>query len=253
MRLSLALLVALPALIAAEQQKPLQEVIQDNVYAYLDKAKAFLPKAFTAPIDAGASKVAAKNVTPLTKDNWQSTLTPSSASIASGSPETWMVFVSGGNKTCFGRCDSVEQAWNQSAALFAADPTAPNLGYVDCDTNRLLCSIWVAGPPAIWYIQLPTTAPDQSKPATTIHVIPLNTTTTGAQDIVKIHTEKEYKKTPVYEGMMHPFDGILAKLGLNIVAGYIMYGFAVIPSWVFMIGISMFSRTLMYVESSIFI
>ncbi|MCJ1353177.1 MAG: hypothetical protein MMC33_003162 [Icmadophila ericetorum] len=246
MRLSLTLLAVLPTLIAADaQQKPLQEVIQDSIYTYLNKAKTFLPQAFASPIDAGASKVAAKNVTPLTKDNWKSTLTPSAASIASGSPESWMVFVSGGNKTCFGRCEGVEQAWNQSAALFAADPKAPNLGYIDCDRDTILCSIWVAGPPAIWYIQLPTPAADQSKPATTIHITKLNTTTTTTQEILQIHTEKKYEETPVYEGYMHPFDGQLTQFGLNVPVGYIMYGFSVVPSWVFMIGISMFSRTLM--------
>lgn len=47
-----------------------------------------------------------------------------------------------------------------------------------------------------------------------------------------------------YEGFFHPFDGPLAQYGLTIPFGYLVWGFSQIPSWMFMIGISFFSRTI---------
>lgn len=244
MRASASLLLALPAIVVAQQQKPLLENVQDQAQAWFEIAKSYLPTAAIAPVSAGAAKAASKNVTPLTKDNWDTVLSPSATSASEG-PETWMVMVSGGNKTCFGGCESVERAWNESAALFAVDPTAPNLGYINCESQAVLCSTWLASAPSIWHIQLPITQADQSRPATTIHIIPLNATTTTSQDIVQIHTTKSYVKTPIYEGAFHPFDGWVSKAMLNKPMGFILYGFSVIPSWAFMIIISMGSRSIM--------
>ncbi|KAL8900359.1 MAG: hypothetical protein Q9207_005729 [Kuettlingeria erythrocarpa] len=240
MRLTASLLAILPLAIAAQQQKPLGE----NVQSWFEKAKSYIPNAASAPIASTAAKAAASNVVPLTKDNWQSVLTPSTTDPFEG-PESWMVFFSGGNKTCYGKCAGVEQAWNESAALMAVDPSSPRLAHVNCDRQPVLCASWSAGPPTIWYIQLPITQADQSKPATTIRIVGLNTTSTTAKDIVKIYTEKTYEKKPVYEGALHPFDGWVAQYGLLMPLGYVMYGFANIPSWAFMIGISMFSRYIM--------
>ena len=239
-----ALLLVLPAIVGAQQQKPLLENVQEQAQAWLDIAKSYLPEAVKAPVNAGAAKVASKNVTPLTKDNWDTVLSPS-ISKASKGPETWMVMVSGGNKTCVGGCETVEKAWNESAALFAVDPTAPNLAHINCDIEAILCSTWLANAPSIWHIQLPVTQADQSRSATTIHIVPLNATTTTSQEIVQMHAEKTYQKTPVYEGAFHPFDGWVTKAMLNKPIGYILYAFSIIPSWAFMILISMGSRTIM--------
>jgi len=154
-----------------------------------------------------------------------------------------MVLVSGGNKSCFGQCGEVEKAWNETAALLSADPSAPHLGYINCDDQPILCSIWVAGPPAVWYFQLPISTVDQSKPATTLHIVTLNTTTITTQDIVQIHTKKTYENVAPYEGIFHPFDGWVAQLGLNIPIGYVLWVFGIVPSWAMMVGISFFSRS----------
>ena len=244
MHFSTSLLVlTLPSLIAAQAQKPLGEKIGDNIQEWFKKAKSFVHTSVTSPIDTQNAKVASVHVTSLTKDNWKTELSSSSSSTSSVTPETWMVLVSGGNKTCYGQCAGIEQAWNASAAALAADPTAPKLGYINCDTNAILCSIWAAGPPAIWHIVIP--AADQSPSPTTIHIVSLNTTATTAQDIIEIHYAKSYQKTPIYEGLLHPFDGSLAKFGLNVPLGYVLFGFAMIPSWAFMILVSFVSRTIM--------
>ncbi|MCJ1424525.1 hypothetical protein MMC29_002413 [Sticta canariensis] len=243
MRLSTALLVALPALAATQQQFPLANTLQ----SWFEKAKSYLPDAATAPVTTAAAKAAAANITPLTVDNWQSVLSPSPshASNTWDGPETWMVFVSGTNKTCYGLCGGLEVSWNETAALFAADPTAPHLGYINCDRSPVLCAIWHAHPPTVWYIQLPIPAEDQSRAPTTVHILRLNTTTTTTQDIVRIHTEKTYEKVGVYEGAFQPFDGWLAQLGFAKPIGYVLFGVSMVPSWAFMIVISLVSRNLM--------
>lgn len=244
MRFSAAIVTLLPAVTFAQEQKPLG-VFGENLQAWYDTARSYFPTSLSNPIDAGASKIAAKNVVVLTKDNWQETLKPRPSATAAQGPENWMIFISGGNKTCLGRCVGVENRWNESAAVFAADPTAPNLGYINCENNAILCSIWAAAPPSVWYIQLPIPAADQSKPATTIHVVRLNTTTTTTQEIVQIHIKKTYEKLPAIQGIFHPFDGQLARFGLNMPVGYALFAFSLIPSWAFMIGVSFLSRTLM--------
>ncbi|KAL8783474.1 MAG: hypothetical protein Q9213_004611 [Squamulea squamosa] len=240
MRLTTSLLPLLPLLTAAQQQKPLSESLQ----SWFEKAKSYIPSAATAPITSTAAKAAANNVVTLTQSNWQSVLSPSSSNPSQG-PEEWMVLFSGGNKSCYGRCAGVEKAWNESAALLAANPTAPHLAYVHCDRTPVLCTTWAVGVPTIWHIQLPVTGADQSRPATTIRKLGLNSTTVTAADIVKIHAEKTYEKRPVYEGALHPFDGWAAKAGLNVPLGYVLYAFANVPSWAFMIVISMGSRYFM--------
>ena len=235
MRASTALFLTLPAFAAAQQQIPLL----DNLQSWFEKAKSYIPNAATDPVAAGAAKVAGKNITPFTKDNWQSILSPLSTS--SHSPEEWMILVSGGNKSCYGQCAGVEKAFNETATIFVADATAPNLGYLNCDTEPILCATWATGPPSIWHIQLP----HQSIPTTTIRIIKLNSTTTTAGEITAIHTGKTYEKEPVYEGAFHPFDGWVAQLHLNQPLGYALYYFSLIPSWLFMIVISMVSRNVM--------
>ena len=102
----------LSATAIAQEQKPLKEKAQ----GWFDKAKSYMPTAAaTAPIDAGASKVAEKVVAKFTAENWETLLSPSSVDSSLG-PEEWMILVSGGNKTCFGDCGMVEKSWNVSSS-----------------------------------------------------------------------------------------------------------------------------------------
>lgn len=72
----------------------------------------------------------------------------------------------------------------------------------------------------------------------------MNSTTVTPEEIYQIHSKKNFEMVPLYEGAMHPTDGWLAKYNLNIPFGYAIYAIGTIPSWVFMIGISFFSRTI---------
>jgi len=244
MRFSASILLVLPVIVAAQEQKPLLETLQEQAEVWFEKAKSYIPPSLYSPTAAASAKIAAHNVTPLTQSNWESVLSPSTTAASQG-PENWMVYVTGGNKTCFGMCDKVDAAWNQSAALFAVDPTAPHLATIDCEYEGVLCNMWAAGAPSIWYIELPVTKSDQSKPATTIHIVSLNHTATTSQDIVKIHTEKTYLAKPAYEGYFHPFDGVLAQYGLQLPLAYTLYVFGKVPSWLMMVGVSFLSRSFM--------
>lgn len=85
------------------------------------------------------------------------------------------------------------------------------------------------------------------EPGTPVPIItlPLNTSSTTVQTFVDLHATKSYKEKKPYEGWFHPFDGELAKYGAAVPVGYVLWFFAVIPSWMFMIGVSFLSRTIM--------
>jgi hypothetical protein len=113
MRFSRSLVLALPALALAEEQVPLM----DKVKGFFNKATSIVSSAVPSapsPVDAGAAKVAEIVVSPLNQENWRSVLTPSPASAVTDGPEHWMVYITGGNKTCFGLCGNATRAWNVS-------------------------------------------------------------------------------------------------------------------------------------------
>lgn len=102
-----SLVAFLPALALAQEQVPLA----DRVQGWLSRFKDYVPSAEpAAPMEKLAEKVTEKRVTPVTMDNWQSILAPGPEA------QDWYIFVTGGNKTCFGRCDRAEKAFNVSVA-----------------------------------------------------------------------------------------------------------------------------------------
>lgn len=246
MHLTHSLALALPALVAAQDiQKPLIEQAGDwfnSLRGYIPTTIPTVPAAVKSPVAASAAKVAAAKVVSLTMANYESELTPDPNS--SKSPQEWMVFFSGGNKTCGGFCDRLEREWNETASLLAADPTAPNLAYVNCDKQGVLCSTWMAKPPTIWHIQRPVAQADQSTPASTIYINYFNVTHSTVGDMVALHSGKKYEEGILYDGWFDPLDGQLAKLGVNKAIGYVLFGIGMVPSWAFMIVISMVSRTI---------
>jgi len=239
MRLS-PLLLLLPALAAAESQNPLFEAAQ----GWFEKAKSFIPTTPSAPVEAGAAKIAEKNVEKLNMHTWDSKLRATTSDPSKG-PQEFMVLISGGNVSCFGHCGEVEKAWNESVAILSALPDAPRLGYINCDMEKILCSVWACNIPSIYHFLLPVSGADLSDRITPLHIIPLNMTTTTTQEIVKIHTDKTYKEVEEYTGHYHPINGTLAKFGLLTPLGYLLYGMGVVPSWAIMIVISFLSRNVM--------
>ena len=235
----LHLLALLPAVTLAQEQVPLQEKIN----SWFEKVKGYIPTQQPSPVDAGAATVAAHRVHQLTTNNWQSMLSPSPDQPG---PETWMVLVTGGNRTCQGRCGRLNAEFNKTAALLSVDKNAPKMGLINCDTHAVLCSTWMAGPPSLWYIQLPVyDAAAQSPASTDAYVKHLNLTTTTASGLVKFYKSEEWKELDRIDSVFHPFDGALAKYGLQVPLGYVLFAFSMVPSWSIMLGVSFFTRYFM--------
>jgi len=245
MRFSTVSLFALPLLAAAAQQEsPVEQILeQAKVQAqyWYEKISAYVPNIpnpnLEHPVDAAASAAGGKTLTVLTLNSWEQKIRSSVTPTSSG-PEEWWVLVTGGNKTCFGQCTATETAFNETALLFAADPAAPHLAYLNCDDQPVLCNSWGAGPPNLWILEV------AAPPAPVdIHIYPLNTTTTTVGTFTDLLGSQEWKAKPLYEGYFHPFDGPIAQYGLSQPLGYVLWVFAIVPSWLFMISISFLSRT----------
>ena len=249
MHLATAFTLALPALAAAEAQKPLT----DQMKGWFSMATSSLlnavpsapsiPAAIKSPVAAAAAKGASLTVHPLTMRNYEELLEPD---LSRGGPTEWMVLVSGGNKTCGGHCTRLEVAFNETASILAADATAPKMGYINCDDQAVLCATWQARPPTIWHIQRPhAKRGEQSAPASTVRINYLKFNETKAQDMVALHTGKKYEDGLLYDGYFQPFNGLLKEYGLNKIAGYVAFGFGMVPSWAFMLVVSMITRQAM--------
>jgi hypothetical protein len=103
-----SIVALLPALALAQEQIPLA----DRVQGWFNKAKSFVPsapQAANAPIEKMAEKVSESHVTTIDMSNWQDLLTPGVKE------EDWFVYVTGGNKSCFGRCGQADKAFQVSS------------------------------------------------------------------------------------------------------------------------------------------
>jgi len=243
MRFSSSVVLALPALALAQEQVPLA----DKIKGWLNQAQSFVSSAVPSvpsPVDAGAAKVAEHVETSLTLENWQSVLSADPSATTAG-PEDFMVYITGGNKTCYGLCGNATEAWNESVALLSASPSAPKLAVLDCENEPILCNAWAVGPPSIYYFSIPHALADQSASAPLAYYILLNRTSVTASEITAISTKETYKTTAPYEGIWHPFTGLIAQYQLGMPIGYVIWGFSKMPSWLPMILISFFSRSFM--------
>lgn len=114
MRYSSAVL-AFPVLALAQDQVPLA----DKVRGWFKQAQEYIqvpssiPSVIPNPVDAGASFVAEQYIHELNLSNWKSIVAPSPAAQAAG-PEEWMIFLTGGNATCYGLCGNVTKEWKVS-------------------------------------------------------------------------------------------------------------------------------------------
>lgn len=244
-----AVLLALPALACAQQQVPLMDQVKGWFAKASDSITSAIPSSAQAPsvpnpVASGAKKIAELKVQRITTSNFKDVLKPGAATASPGIEE-WMVFTTGGNKTCHGRCERAETAWNESVALISASSSPPELALLDCEADPVLCLAWSVRPPSVLHFLLPQPLADQSTPATTFRPIYLNRTTVTAPEIAAIHLQETYKEKTPYEGWFHPFDGPLAQNGVAIPIGWVLWGFNQVPSWLFMVVISIVSRTAM--------
>jgi len=237
MRFTSVSLLALPLLAVAAQESPLDQAKAQAQY-WFDKIVSFIPNPnVVQPSEVELVKPTGRPTSILTLDNWEETIR-SSVKPTSSTPEEWWVFVTGGNKTCFGRCQRAEAAFNETAALWATDPKAPHLAYLNCESQPVLCNSWGTGPLNIWILEV------AAPPAPVdIHLLPVNATSITTKTLQDLRSSGEWKNQPVYTGQyFHPFNGLLAQYGLAVPLGYFFWIFSVVPSWVFMIAVSFLSR-----------
>lgn len=131
MRFSSSVVLALPALALAEQQIPLL----DKVKGFFNQATASVasvlpsaPSVPSAPVEAAAAKAAAAVQHDLTLENWKEVLTVD-PTVSAPATQEWLIFVTGGNSTCYGFCGPAEKAWNVCL------PTKPGM-YDVTDSRR---------------------------------------------------------------------------------------------------------------------
>lgn len=238
-----AFVLPLLALAEQQQQRPLLgpgDHIKLQFQKYYDLFQPYIPHWNTYDAaHAAAAKAGGANVEVLTLSNWKDTLR-NSVTPASSKPEEWWVFITGGNKTCFGHCETANRAFNETALLFAADPTAPHMGYINCEHQPILCNAWAIGPPSLYIMEV-TPEPQPVD----VRLQRFNGTSVTASDFVKIHTTKSWKEVEPYVGYFHPFDGEVAKYGVGAPIGWFLWIFNVLPNWAFMLLVSMMSRSFM--------
>lgn len=231
----------------AQDQVPLKE----KAAGWFDKAKSYIPTVSPSipnPVNAAAAAAAAAKVHKITIRNYKRLLAPS----PEGDVE-WLVYLTGGNKTCFGRCGQVDLTWNESVPILATLPQPAGspelkLGRIDCEKDNVLCNGWGAACPSLYHFDFSPNLADGRVVPTPIRVVDLNVTTTTVQDIVTVARnapKSRLAEIPEYNGVLHPIDGVLANLGIQEYLGWLIYGMGTTPSWMIMIGISFFSRQFM--------
>jgi len=233
------LVAALPALASAQQDAFGQ--YQAQFQNFLGNFGSYIPNTGRHdPVAAAEAKAGAMKLSILTLDNWKQTLYEP-VKEGQTEPEEWWILTTGGNKTCFGHCGRVEQAFNETAAKFALQTDAPHMGMLNCDDQPILCNVWSAGVGLLWSFQmLPEPAPIE------IYKKRLNLTTVTSDDLVALQG-KHKTEFKLEESFWHPFNGKAAELGLSVPFAYFLWGFNLLPSWAFMLIISFFSRSMMWV------
>ncbi|KAF2964815.1 hypothetical protein GQX73_g8762 [Xylaria multiplex] len=239
---SASVLLAMPILAVADTPD-----YQAQFQEYLGQAQGYFEKITSAipspnkydPVAAAVAKAGSNRIDVIGLHNWKDTLyepvTPESTT-----PEEWWLLITGGNKTCFGHCGKLEAAFNETAGKFAIEPSSPHMALLNCDNQPVLCNAWSAPVGALWIFEmLPEPSP------ISIFTKRLNLTTVTSDDLIQIQKDGYRAVAKEHDGLFHPFNGPLAQNGLSVPVGYVLWAFGLLPSWAFMIIVSLFSRRMM--------
>lgn len=116
----------------------------------------------------------------------------------------------------------------------------PNMALLNCEDEPILCNAWSCSPGALWVVDLLPPPSDVD-----IYATRLNLSSITTEDIQAYLDPAARTKFRRSESMFHPFNSQIAKLGLSVPVGYVVYYTSMVPSWAFMFGISALSRTMM--------
>lgn len=92
-----------------------QVTLKEKAAGWFDKAKSYIPSVSPSvpnPVEAASAATAAiapKKVEKINLRNFRRLLRPKLEG-----EEEWLVYLTGENKTCFGRCQIADAAWNVS-------------------------------------------------------------------------------------------------------------------------------------------
>ena len=264
----------LPALTASPTlaQQQAQVPFSSQLSSLWDAISPYIP-GYANPYTttSRANSAHTKQITNLTAASWATELSTHAAA-------PWLVLITGGNSTCGthnASCAAVDAAWESASAVARTDIRAPNLGFVDCESNRLLCATWGAHPATVWWIEpevrvvkaadtvaaqvtareaavegaerldIKTSAVQET--SREVWIVGLNKTTVTAGDITSLYKKGEYKtRGHVLDGeslmSRHPFNGQMAKLGLNVPVGYVFFLMGMLPNWTTVMMLSFTAR-----------
>ena len=122
--------------------------------------------------------------------------------------EEWIVFITGGNRTC-GPCKPASLAWDAALPILAVSPNPPGVATLDCDKEVFLCTIWPVAPPQILHLISPRNEP-RSLEKLEARIISMQNAT--PLHVARIHTQKAYELTAPYVGLWHPMRGLISRL-----------------------------------------
>jgi len=114
------------------------------------------------------------------------------------------------------------------------------MGLLNCDAEAVLCASWSASPGSLWVIEMLPPPADIN-----IYRKRLNLTTVDAKTFTDLQALNSRESLQLVDTVFHPFNGWFAKNNLSLPLGYLIWGFNLVPNWLFMIVISFVSRTLM--------
>ena len=104
----------------------------------------------------------------------------------------------------------------------------------------MLCTSMNAGAGSLWSIELSPPPGDVD-----VYRKRLNLTSTTTDDFLALWEAGTKEEWTRVSGAFHPFTGWLAQRGLATPFGYVMWALNILPQWVFMLLVSMLSRTFM--------
>ncbi|KAM7208500.1 hypothetical protein V8F20_001181 [Naviculisporaceae sp. PSN 640] len=243
MRFSTTTVLALP-LLAAAAESPFQQY-KAKFQNFLGSFGASTPSSDdvlpVASVKANKASAKAKKIETLTLGNWKETLF-GPVKPASTQPEEWWVLITGGNKTCFGRCERIEKAFNESAVQFGGLSKSPHLAALDCEQDPVLCNSFSAATGSIYVFDV---LPEPAQ--TEVYWKRFNLTTVTSKDIIDQWNKGSKADFNHVEpdSWFHPFTGKLANYGLAVPLGYFFWIMNVIPSWAMMLLVSFLSRSMM--------
>ncbi|KAL3960285.1 hypothetical protein ACCO45_005402 [Purpureocillium lilacinum] len=242
-----AIVAALPLLASAAQEDPFAQY-KAQLQNILNTAVSYIPNPGKHdPVAALEAKMGSMRMSTLTLENWRDTLTEH-VTPKTTVPDEWWVLISGRNKTCFVLTDAtLQRPLRQDRAGLQRDGCQvrhhprvaahglPQLRRPAHPVQQLgrrhrLCLVLQHAP-----------APAQID----IYKKRLNFTTTASSDLVAASKSKEGHGWVKLDSWFHPFEGKAAELGLAVPWGYLVWGFNLVPNWLFMILVSFISRSMM--------